>query len=97
MQVHDRHIPANSTSRHEETAPLQQSGGRTHPSETVHENRVDQVRVSGLSRLVSNAMQTAPADRVNRVDELRSAIQTGRYEVDIDRLSSALAKEVQGG
>ena len=56
----------------------------------------DSVQLSGFSGKVSQSLQTAAADRAQRVSQIAAAVQSGTYKVDSKAVSKAIVDHAIG-
>ncbi len=56
----------------------------------------DSVSLSGLAGRISQSLQTLASQTAQRVGQLRQAVQSGRYQPDVQQLAGALAASFAG-
>lgn len=94
MKINDHSLSSSYTQGlrgARETAHVQ-GAGRSRYADSRNDVGMDRVEVSELGKTISNVLNTYAGQRAEKVQELKAAIDSGSYRVDVAAISEALVE-----
>ena len=92
MRVEER-LPAGAAQPNAETAETQRTRAAQSSERTANAGSSDRLQLSGLAERIRGVFDELGAAHAARVEQIGGEVRAGRYQVDVARLSRALAAE----